>query len=459
MQKLRTHDIKREMNIFNRRIIQESLDSLEHVFSPDEHKDLVTRLNKKNGNSLATEWEIILLDQLQKLGRLQYERVLPSGEKIDITFEPEGNPAFPGFTAEITAISDKQAHEENPHDLFTHTFYRLGKKHGINTNHLSYKIEDRWEGVYGNRKRLLDLPPASEIVATLTRQMMPFFRYIRDQKPEKTGIKIDEDGCRYQIGYNIHQKNSGGHIPSYSVAYSLEDNTLWKALDRKRRKLKKDPGNLPKGIFVCDAGCDMLRSRMKGIESYSAEDIIGGFLHKYEDLDFVAIVTVDRVYTHGMMFPQMSSIKSYVRFLVRDKNLISVYEPLSDSLNKTLPAPAITPLNAGYKVRKKIKGGNSHGLYGAFIMNGNTVKISSSMLCDLLAGNISQEDFFRQMRFRKLGDPSNEGILNPFSRFSAEGRMIESMSVEKTDDDDDWITFKFGEPDVANIDFRIRRQT
>jgi|GEM_PF-3911777 len=55
MQKLWTRDIKREMNIFNRRIIQESLDSLEDVFSPDEHKDLVTRLNKKNGNSLATE--------------------------------------------------------------------------------------------------------------------------------------------------------------------------------------------------------------------------------------------------------------------------------------------------------------------------------------------------------------------------------------------------------------------
>jgi hypothetical protein len=201
----------------------------------------------------------------------------------------------------------------------------------------------------------------------------------------------------------------------------------------------------------------MLRSRLKSIESYSAENIIGAYMRKYCDIDFIAIVTSDFVHTRGVMFPQLSSIKSFVRFFVRDQGLISVYNSLSCSLDKTLPSPARTSFNAAHQTRRKIKQGISHGLYGAYEMSGNTVRISSAILRDLLAGNITQEDFFNKMRFRKLSDPSNDGVLNPFARLSAEGRMIESISVEKTEEDDDWITITFGEPDAANVGFCVRR--
>jgi hypothetical protein len=47
-------------------------------------------------------------------------------------------------------------------------------------------------------------------------------------------------------------------------------------------------------------------------------------------------------------------------------------------------------------------------------------------------------------------------IGNPFEIALAEGRLIESVAVEKNlDKDDDWLTFHLGEPDPAIFRFHV----
>jgi len=77
------------------------------------------------------------------------------------------------------------------------------------------------------------------------------------------------------------------------------------------------------------------------------------------------------------------------------------------------------------------------------------VKISARDLLELLAGKLQQKGFLKRTRFDKLH-------LNPFEIALKGGQLIDSVTVEKSDDeDDDWITFKMKGPDPAISAFKV----
>lgn len=86
-------------------------------------------------------------------------------------------------------------------------------------------------------------------------------------------------------------------------------------------------------------------------------------------------------------------------------------------------------------------------------MSGKTIRISSREVLELLAGTISSTEFERRHRWDKSSAP--HGPSNPFASALARGEMIAFVAViDGEDHDDDWLEFRFTEPDPAISPFR-----
>lgn len=86
-------------------------------------------------------------------------------------------------------------------------------------------------------------------------------------------------------------------------------------------------------------------------------------------------------------------------------------------------------------------------------MTGSKVKISAITILQLLAGQLDYATFEKTYQFDgKIG--------NPFARALDSRRVIAHCSIEQTpDEDDDWLTFEFGEPDPAIAPFKLPAAT
>ena len=76
-----------------------------------------------------------------------------------------------------------------------------------------------------------------------------------------------------------------------------------------------------------------------------------------------------------------------------------------------------------------------------------TVRVPSRSLLSLLSGQMTPSEFLAP--FEDMGAPTQtKKIQNPFQRAVAEGRMITRLRIEPAiNENDDWITFEFGDPD------------
>jgi hypothetical protein len=77
-------------------------------------------------------------------------------------------------------------------------------------------------------------------------------------------------------------------------------------------------------------------------------------------------------------------------------------------------------------------------------MSGDKIKLSSRTVLDLLAENITYEEF-------------PETYKDYFKKRANEGKLLDEIEIEKAPDekDDDWLTIKFGKPDAAVSPFKV----
>jgi len=75
------------------------------------------------------------------------------------------------------------------------------------------------------------------------------------------------------------------------------------------------------------------------------------------------------------------------------------------------------------------------------VCGGNKIKISARDLLALMAGQLDQERFVKGY---------STGATNFFDLRLKRGELITSATLERRpDEDDDWVTFEFSEPDPA----------
>lgn len=103
------------MSIFSRRTIQRLLNEnapfLNEKLNEKQLKSLKEKLNK---GDLSFEWETVLLNVFDKLGKLTHEPIFEnSARKLDILFSSENQDKFE-FLADITTVSDSFTESENP---------------------------------------------------------------------------------------------------------------------------------------------------------------------------------------------------------------------------------------------------------------------------------------------------------------------------------------------------------
>lgn len=211
-------------------------------------------------------------------------------------------------------------------------------------------------------------------------------------------------------------------------------------------------------IVLCDADCAALSRQHMPPNGYPAHKIAAEFLRQSKSVDMVLLATVQNVIS-GIYLPR----KLVLRFepIVQGPHARSArvteerIQALLAALEKAIsgfPDPLLEPVNA---VRRCAEKGYGLGKRGGYKVSFNSIRISSRALLQLLAGDISQDQFFEAHGWNKpvLGDIRK----NQFRLALERGLMFGAARVEAVgNEDDDWIEFDFTDPDPAISPFRVR---
>jgi hypothetical protein len=189
--------------------------------------------------------------------------------------------------------------------------------------------------------------------------------------------------------------------------------------------------------------------------SYEPKDVISEFLkeeqlHERLPVQFVATFTV----IYGNPLDLRSALIDINLYTIparyeRPIDMMAILTPLKD----VLPIPERNAVNA----IALLKGSNPYegaSFWGGLTMSERKVKISARSLLGLLAGTVSQSDFFKAHGFVESDD--TRYAINAFQRALKSGRLISNVSIEKVGSaDDEWIIFELGDPDPAVMPFAI----
>jgi hypothetical protein len=443
------------MPIFSRRVLQRLLDENRNFIEEGQVKELVNRLNSFD-KSIATEWEVVLINALSKLGNICHERNFGGETNPDIYFESE---EIPPFVADIVSVSSESYEKENPKNYFCECFRNFLSKKGVSSRGIRIDIEGELYGEYGNQKVKLALPPKKDIPNFIQSKFANFVESIKKNPKNLASFSLQEEGVSINVSYNPDDEFVyTGHL-SYTIPYSLERNPIYNQLKNKANQLKRSnyPGIL--GIFLCDGGCNTLNTSLYSPSGYSQENIIDEVFRKNTSVSFVVVVTPEQ--ESGIFYTtRTKNIKTnfysnpYARYPVGNE-FFNYLKRVRDFI----PSPESMPVNAihylKYSQKKQRNGRRVEGLShkGAYRMRGDEIKISARMVVELLAGVLDSKKLTEYSN--SLGSDERNPISDFFLRQLMDGKMIEEISVERcANEDDDWIRFKFGSKDAAISEFQ-----
>jgi hypothetical protein len=436
------------MAIFPRRIIQRLLDENRAFLSETQITEHVKRLNANDNGTIATEWEILLLNVLSKVGRVQHEIELSGTKKPDIFFEA---PKTGEFVADITAISDESYDKENPIAYFYECLNKYFHTKGLTAGGLRVDVDGENIGEYGDRKVKLRLPTKNDIPSFIRKKFNQIAEAIKCNPNQAFKTNIGEGNVSIKVIFNPKEKYFGGAYPSYSVVYSLSRNPLSYRLRKKAAQLKKSGYEGIMGVFVCDAACASLNNDFHGVSDYSQDKIVEEVFRGNSSLSFVLVLSPEEQRPpFGQGVTKSIKARFYsnraAKYPINDAVLTKLQE-----IAKFFPVPESMPINASRRLNTKKDGGLSH--YGGCTMSGNKIKISSRMITEMFAGVL---DFNKFDKDHKAMSSDNKNYITQFFLNQVmQGKMIRNVSIEKCqDEDDDWIEFEYGEPDPAISKFK-----
>jgi hypothetical protein len=434
--------------IFTRRAIQRCLDEL-RVLSREDLEGLVLKLNEPDAARLPAMWEVIILHALSGLGRVAYEVPQASGRRPDITFRGSGV----AFTADVTCVSDAGLDAVNPVEELSDAIEACKARLGLPVGGMSLKVEgERSRTKRGERTSLL-LPPRGKIEQFVRKQIEPSFREQLASGATVLEFSVDQPGVRFSVRVAGERFNNTSY-PSYNAPGSLTLNPLYNALSNKAKQLRGIEGR--KGVIVCDGDCASLQPSSPLRSRFTDRQILEEFLRQNSSIHFALAVTVKEDQTSWMRGPSKPYL---VATLVVQSGLSEAasLDTLFRQMIERMPQPKDTPVNAALRAREP---GFGWGKHGGYSMSRSSLKMSSRLLVEVLAGRRSIKELHKFHRWRFPSDPQdNNTMVNPFARWLSEGKLPVSIVVEADPEGtDDWVEFKFGEPDPAVSVFRVPEQ-
>ncbi|WP_163701566.1 hypothetical protein [Adonisia turfae] len=439
------------MAIFPRRVVQKCLDEIRSLNLLPEEK--LTRLIQKELNSsdpvksIACEWEVIILSALSKVSRIEYEKNFIEGGRTPDVFC--GLPSGTCFLADITTVSDRAAHKENPAHYFFQQVREFLSRRGVSsTAGIDIRIGGDSVGKYGDQKAKLALPQKGDIPRFINQNLSSFAKDISSNESAPRKFSIDDGTIKVQVTYAPDRGSSGGGYPSYTSFYSPTRNPIFNKLEQKAKQLKESGFSGITGIFICDGWCASLHNVNISPDEFSQDTVIQNFFKGNQRVSFVLTLTPEE--KHSAISVVM---RNKLKFFQNPNADYPVTSELIETLNlmgQQLPKPESMLINA----LQSLKGNSSTGLshYGGYIMEGDMIKISSRTLVELLAGILDVDKFIAD-HFGYVNE--NSQASNFFRNKILSGKMIENIELERSEDeDDDWVVIKFGESDPALSPYR-----
>ena len=432
------------MPIFARRRLQTMLNDLGPRLTAADASDLLARLEHKDTKSaLAAEFELALLWGIARVADLKVYPEFPGTLKRPEALSADLFGSGPAVI-EITALSDDtfsgQADMDRAANMMAQFADRTRKG---SSKHLYFEFQEARSYERGRHRRIRRVTRDFRLTRALEAVLQAWLE--SPDWPAINAVRLTDE----QIDVVVHWKQcvhplyrACSSMPA--VADDLEDNPVFKALHKKeQRQLSVAPAGVLKCVFLADAGCELLRHlRPAGVTETGGEQVIRHFLAS-STVDIVCVFSI-----HSSGYSTESSFSS--RFWTatpfdRRKSPPAGEHGKINVLVNSLPRPILE----GNQARALHRPGAFHpparGEYlGTHIESGRpsmSIKISSRLVQELLAGRISPEQF----RYFAFGKDKNF-----FEQQLSRGFTIESSHVEKKglDDNDDYLVFDLG-PDFA----------
>jgi hypothetical protein len=429
------------MPIFSKRTLQRLINENSRFLTKEQLLKHINGLNKSNEDSINFEWEVVLLNAFNKLGKLSHEPTLAGKRRLDLLF---GHSTGTELLADIATVSDRGFEAENPLEPFLSELTRMRNKYGLKQGSFSWKIEGQREGPFRDQKMKLNLPPRREIHKVFDGGFHQFMKKIKLTPILPRSLIIRTSDANISINYNPGGKYSSGSYPAYTVAYSITRNPVYNALKRKSNQLKQSGYRGYRAILLCDGGCHLFRDKLYSPDTFRMSDIICKFLRDTSSIDLILTFSIQ---SRLKPFYSGTELYSEIQFFTNSGTLTTFADQLSNELKSLIPKPVLDATNGVNHLKgKHRKEGLSH--YGGWQMSGNTIRISARALLDLLAGRVSQKKFFEDHKLTPT--ETHKDAVNYFERSLKQGRLIDGIKLERSiDEDDDWIVIQFGNPDPA----------
>jgi hypothetical protein len=197
-----------------------------------------------------------------------------------------------------------------------------------------------------------------------------------------------------------------------------------------------------KGVLLCDAGCWSLHQRCSNWEFYGIDEVIGHFPRQTQTVSFVVVLIVEEAQREfGQSMKQVITPRLYVNGCATPQK--QALERFVEGVVSQLPCPEQSPRNAILQLKRK---DGMTGRHLGTLTHGGSIELSARMLLEILAGQLSIDDFEQNYRMKN--------IENPFRIKLQQGRLIDQITVEHhPEKDDDRVTIRFGKMDAAIAPF------
>jgi len=434
------------MALFARRHLQRVLNENAAFLSRKQLSAICDLLNTVRDDYLATEWEQVILNTASKVGVVQYEPRLAGYRTPDLQFQ--ANDPLVQFIADVATASDKGLRKLNPVDVLHDEFWRHLRKRKLFMGRFDVQVDAYPNSVYrGSEEKVrLKLPNRAEFNKKIFNS--GFFAFLRSVRtvPEQRhrfDVVTADTSVHFTFEPSPSGTSSGGH-PSFTFASIIDQNPVYNALKAKGDQLKGVGYDGITGIFLCDGGCEMLRSTMNNWASFSVDEIVREFFRQFDSVSFVATFIV-RERPSISFNDRRRIVEAKVHLNPKWKTDFAPLTQVLAKIHRLLPEAQFTPENAMHHLRSK------NGMFGRYLgklITGGNMKMSLRELQELLAGVKTIEEF--------EDDYAMAPQSNLFRTMLSEGRLISKVTVEhRPEEDDDTVTIEFGDADAAVGPFRL----
>lgn len=385
---------------------------------------------------MAAIYELMVIHGLIQEGSVAVEAEQVNGKYPDIEYDGQGM----SFVADVTTVSDAGLDKRNPYEDLSNLVESLKNKLGLPIGGVDIRIGSSRERKDHGEQTVLQMPDRSSLGQFFKAAIEPEIReqHRAGQSPIRVDIVDQETEISISIDPARGPYSSGGYA-SYDRPSIKNRNPYYKALRSKVPQLKGL--DAVTGIIICDADCATMADGGFGSRVDLMDTLTRDFLRQNSSIDFVFAISV-REEMRGWHPAEGYDRRMYAMLRTQDTlGAVGDLERTFRSMMQHFPHPRDMPVNAA---RRAIEAGYGWGHHGGFKMSGETIRLSSRMIMEVLTGQLSVDRMSEMQRG------------NPFQLPFANGRLPTKIELIPggEDENDDWIEFSFGDCDAAITPFR-----